>query len=379
MIKGEERLNIKCCCIMKYDIAIIGGGPAGIMAASLAASRGSRVVLIEKNSKLGLKLLITGKGRCNITNAEPDQRLFINNYGKNGKFLFSSFNQFSNQSVIDFFESSGLKIKVERGNRVFPVSDKSSDVLDVLKKSLKENKVEVMLNTEVKKFTNSNSQITNLITNNGVIVADKYILCTGGKSYPETGSTGDFYNWLKTVGHSIIEPKPALVPIVLKEKFIKDLEGLSLKNVEISVFQNNKKKDFRFGEALFTDRGLSGPIILDMSKKIGDLLASGAVELRIDFKPALEFKKLDIRLQKDFDENKNRMFKNALDKLLPQKLIPIVIKISEIDPNKKVHSISKNERHKLLHILKEFKLIVDKLTGFDKAIVTAGGCYFVRS
>jgi len=358
---------------MKYDVAIIGGGPAGMMAAGIAASQGSSVVLIEKNRRLGAKLLITGKGRCNITNVEDNQKEFIKKFGKNGPFLFSSFNQFSNQDAVDFFESKGVETKVERGGRVFPVSDKAADVLNVFKNYLKENKVRIKAGVGVKEIKVKNNSIEKIVMWGGEVEAEKYVLCTGGKSYPETGSTGDFYAWLKKVGHTVVEPSPVLVPVLIKEKIVTELQGLSLKNVEISVFQNNKKKDSRFGEAVFTHEGLSGPVILNMSKNIGEVLKEGEVELRIDFKPALEFSVLDERLQKDFSENTKKMFKNSLDKLLPQKAIPVFIKLSGINPDKKVCEITKEERNNLLHLFKEFKLNVKELSGFEKAIVTLGG------
>ena len=357
----------------KFNVAIIGGGPAGIMTAITATQNGSKVILIEKTNQLGKKLLITGKGRCNITNAYDNTRTFINSFGKNGKFLFTAINNFSNNDVVSFFEKLGLKTKVERGNRVFPITDKSTDVLNILINQLKKYNVTILKNTEVKDIMVEKNIIQKIKTTAGEIMADKYIICTGGLSYPETGCSGDGYKWAKKLGHKIINPSPALVPIIVKEKFIKDLEGLSLKNVTISIWQNNKKKDERFGEALFTLHGMSGPIVLDMSKNIGSLLKTDKVELQIDFKPALDYKILDQRIQKDFNANKNKAFKNSLDKLLPKKIIPIVIKLSEIGPDKKATEIKKEERKKLLKLLKEFKLVVKSIGGFEKAVVTTGG------
>jgi len=359
---------------MTYDLIVIGGGPAGVMAAGRAAERGARVLLLEKNKNLGKKLLITGKGRCNITNAEFDAKKFIQNFGKNGKFLFSALHKFSVQDTIDFFEHQGIETKTERGNRVFPLSDKAQDVLKILLKYLTDNKVEIQTNAEVKAIIKSDNQIDKLIlSNNQELQAQNYCLCTGGLSYPTTGSTGQGFEWLKNLGHTIIPPTPSLAPIILQEKWIKDLEGLSLKNVQISLFQNNKKIDSRFGEALFTDNGMSGPIILDMSKKIGELLKNGSVELTIDFKPALDFKTLDGRIQKDFSLQNNKMFKNSLDWLLPKKLIPIIVKLSKISPEKKINSITKVERKMLLHLIKDFRLHIKNLESFELAIITAGG------
>jgi len=357
----------------KFDVAIIGGGPAGIMAAIQAGKNGAKTVLIEKTDKLGKKLLITGKGRCNITNAYNNTREYINTLGNNAKFLYSALNKFNNNDVVIFFNKLGVKTKIERGNRIFPKSDKSFDVLNALIKELKNSSVTVITNTEVKKIIYNKNKIKKINTSNGDITAENYIICTGGLSYPETGSSGDGYKWAKELGHKIITPRPALTPILIYENFIKNLEGLSLKNVKISVWQNNKKKDERLGEALFTFKGMSGPVILDMSKNIGQLLNNGKTELKIDFKPGLDYKKLDQRIQTDFAETKNKIFKNSLDKLLPQKIIPVIIKLSGINPNKKINEITKEERKKILKLLKEFNLNIKSVGGFDKAIITNGG------
>ena len=358
---------------MKYDVAIIGGGPAGMMSAGRAGELGARVILLEKNNNLGSKLLITGKGRCNITNNTDENRELIKRFGKNGRFLYSALHKFGVNEIIDFFEKRGVKTKVERGNRIFPESDKAQDVLDVLINYLKESKVGIKTNAEVKKIIKKDHKIEKIILIGGrEIIADKFVICTGGKSYPATGSTGDAYKWLKQLGHNIIEPRPSLAPVIAKEKIVKDLEGLSLKNVEISIFEKGKKIDSRFGEAIFTADGLSGPIILDLSKRIGEELP-GDIELKIDFKPALDFKTLDQRVQKDFQERSNKLFRNSLDNLLPQKIIPVIVKLSKIDSEKKVNLITKEERKRLLHLLKEFTLSVKSLYGYDKAIITAGG------
>ncbi len=359
---------------MKYDTAVIGGGPAGMFSAGFSADKGKKkVVLIEKNNKLGKKLLITGKGRCNITSAEDDVRIFIEQFGKQGKFLYSALNEFGIKQVVGFFDIRNLKLKTERGKRIFPVTDSSRDVLKVLIDFLEQNKVNVLLNSNVKEIVSKDNHITKIILSNSKeIIADKYVLATGGLSYPETGSTGDGYVWAKQLGHKIIQPKPVLVPVLVKESWIKELQGLSLRNVKISVFQN-KKKDEKFGEALFTHEGLSGPIILDMSKNIDSLLVKGDVELYIDFKPALDYKKLDARILRDFSENPNKKFRNSLDKLLPKKLIPIIVRLSDIDPEKQVNNITKQERKKLISLLKEFKFNVRSIDGFKKAVVTSGG------
>ena len=364
----------------KYNLAIIGGGPAGMIAAGHAGEMGSRVVLIEKNDRLGVKLLITGKGRCNITNAEEDLRKMVNMYRPNGKFLHSAFNKFSNIDIVDFFEQRGLKTKTERGNRVFPASDNSKAVLGSLKNYLRDNKVEIKLNSPAEKIITSknNKKIEKIILKNKEeIIADNFVLATGGKSYPETGSTGDGYKWLANLGHKVIEPKPALTPIIVREKWVKKLEGLSLKNVEVSLW-NNRKIESLFGEALFTSNGLSGPVVLNLSNKISAFVPrtsadEGNLRIKIDFKPALDYPTLDKRIQRDFEAQKNKQFKNSLDKLLPKKLIPVIIELSEIKRNKKINEITREERKKLIKLLKEFELNVKGLTGFTKAIVTSGG------
>jgi predicted Rossmann fold flavoprotein len=356
-----------------YDVAVIGAGPAGMMAAGRAGELGKKVVLIEKNKELGVKLLLTGKGRCNITCAESDLRKLVEKYDQNGSFLYQPFFVFGPKNTIDFFESRGLKTKVERGNRVFPNSGGAPDVLDVLVKEIKKNSVEILLDCKVLKIEKEGKKIIKLITTKGEIVAKNYILATGGKAFPGTGSTGDGLVWLEKLGHTIAEPRPSLVPIRIKEDYGQKLQGLSLKNVEINVLQNNKKKSSEFGECLFAHFGISGPIILDISKKVGELLIKGPVELSLDLKPALDFETLDKRLQRDFQKYSNKMFKNSLDDLLPQKMIPLIIDLSKIDPGKKTNGITKEERTSLVKLLKNVRMKVDGLLGFEEAIVTAGG------
>ena len=358
---------------MKYDLVVIGGGPAGMMAAARAGELGARVLLLEKNPRLGSKLLITGKGRCNITNNLDDMRQFTEKFGVNGRFLFSSFSLFGPNNVMEFFEKRGLKLKAERGGRVFPESDRASDVLDILFSYLDKSKVEVKTNTQVKEFIANKEGVEKIILiNKEEISAKNYLIATGGKSYPGTGSSGDAYLWASGLGHRVVEPIPSLTPILLKDKFIKSLEGLSLKNVEVSLYKNNKKIDSRFGEAIFTADGMSGPIILDISKRVSKEGAQG-IGLKIDFKPALGFDELDRRIQKDFQDASNKFFKNSLDNLLPQKLIPVIIDLSGINSEKKVNLINRSERKKILHLLKEFSMELEGVVGFSKAIVTAGG------
>jgi len=335
-----------------FDIAVIGGGPAGMMVAGRAAELGAKVVLIEKNEILGKKLLLTGKGRCNFTHNEFDIRKFAEKFGRNGRFLYSALSVFGVREVIDFFESRGVKGKVERGDRVFPENGNAQDILNVLMKYLVEGKVNILLNSEITGFKQEKGKIFQVLLRDRQISADKYILCTGGKSYPQTGSTGDGYRWAEQLGHTVIPPVPALNPVKTSESWVKELQGLSLKNVSLKLFQNGKKKDERFGEMLFTHFGISGPIVMDMSKNIGDLMKNGPVKLILDLKPALDFKKLDKRIQRDFQEFKGRMFKNSLKGLLPLSMIPIIIALSGIDPEKKVDYIRREERNKLVHLLK---------------------------
>ena len=343
-----------------------------MMAAGHAAELGEHVLLVEKNPALGIKLLMTGKGRCNITNAEEDLKKLISVYGKNGKFLYSAFNKFSNKDVVNFFENRGLKTKIEKNNKVFTVSDSSKDVVDFLEKYLKENKVEIKYNSPVEKIITTENKIEKIILKSGdEVKADKYIIATGGKSYPGTGSSGDAYKWLEKIGHTIIEPKPSLSPIIVKEKFVKKLEGLSLQEVEVSLW-DKRKLDFLFGDALFTNNGLSGPIILNLSKIVSANLDKN-LKLKIDFKPELDFPSLDKTIQAEFAEQKNKQLKNSLGNLLPNKLIPVIIELSGIKEDKKINKITKEERKKLVKLTKEFELSVKGVIGFEKAVITSGG------
>ena len=364
----------------KFDVAVIGGGPAGMMAAGRAAELGARVVLLEKNESLGKKLLITGKGRCNLTRDEFDLKEMVAQFGKNGKFLFSSLAVFGPEEAIKFFEDRKLPTKIERGGRVFPASNKSHDVLRVMQKYLEENKVKTMFGCEIAGFESDGKKIkcVKLKHEKGkpgrkIVTADKFILCTGGKSYPLTGSTGDGYQWAKEFGHTIIKTAPALVPIKTKEAWVRDAQGLSLKNVEINLIQNNKKKDSRFGEMLFTHFGVSGPIVLDISKKAGELAAKGEVVISIDLKPALSAQQLDARIQRDFFSNAKKDFVNYLPELLPQKLIATIISLSGIDPRKKINAVTGAERKKLAGLIKDLRLTFDGTAGYAQAVVTSGG------
>ncbi|HKK82846.1 MAG TPA: NAD(P)/FAD-dependent oxidoreductase [Atribacterota bacterium] len=358
-----------------FDIAVIGGGPSGMMAAGRAAQLGAKVILLEKNDCLGKKLLITGKGRCNFTHYEFDRIKIAENFGKKGRFLYGALERFGVSEVLDFFQSRGLEWKVERGNRVFPAQGNASTVLKVFIEYLNKGKVKICCDAEISDIMLSDdcSENFKIILNEQKIIVEKIILCTGGKSYPQTGSTGDGYRWAKKFGHTIIEPSPALNPIRTSEAWVKELQGLTLKNVSLQLFQKGKKRDERFGEMLFTHFGISGPIVMDMSKHIGQRLKKGNVKLWLDLKPALDFKKLDDRIQRDFQEFRGRMFKNSLKKLLPASMIEVMVKLSGINGEKKVDHISKEERNRLVHLFKELELTPKQLLGYKWSMVTCGG------
>ncbi len=363
--------NIKS---MNYDIAVIGGGPAGMTAAGRAGELGASVVLIEKNPKLGVKLLMTGHGRCNLTNKIPDQKTLIEKYGKNGKFLYSSFNKFGVDDVIDFFQSRGLTTKIENNGCVFPDSNKSYDVLNVLVDYLSDSNVEIKANSEVARIIVKDKKITKIVLKNKKeVIAKKYIICTGGKSYPATGSTGDGYNWLTNIGHTINTLRPSLTPVIVQEKFIKELEGVSLVNVTTKLFKDNKKIASCRGDLMFTANGLTGPSILDFSKQIGlSILGPGDLVLKIDLLPKIDFNNLDKKLHLKFSQD-NKALKNSLAEFFPKRLVSVIINLAKINPDKKVNIISKQERKILLNTIKGFSLKIKSLAGYDKAMITGGG------
>ena len=356
---------------MSNKVAVIGGGPGGIIAAGFASLRDKEVVLFEKNNKLGKKLFITGKGRCNITNSLPIEN-FFENIITNSNFLYSALYSFTNEDVIKLLNSYGLKTKVERGNRVFPDSNKSSDVIKTLQKFLEDNKVKVKLNTEVKNIEHINNKFNISFSNGDSDTFDSVIIATGGKSYPSTGSTGDGYIFAKSLGHKIIPPKPALVPCEVNETWVKDLQGLSLKNVVLSAYVNKKKIYEEFGEMLFTHFGISGPIVLTMSNIINKY-EKNKIKLSIDLKPALSNEKLDNRILRDFNKYNNKQIKNGLVDLLPNSLIPVILKLSNIDEKKNVNQITKEERENLVNVIKDIKLNFTIFRPIEEAIVTSGG------
>ena len=352
-----------------------------MMAAYAAAKNGHKVDLVEQNEKLGKKLFITGKGRCNITNAGEMDNLF-SNVMSNRKFLYSAFYSFDNQQVIDFFEEQGLKTKVERGNRVLPVSDHSSDVIAAMKRALDRVGVKVHLNTRVKKLLceetvseqkDAVKRVCGVRLEQTELSADAVIIATGGFSYQSTGSTGDGYRFAAESGHRLVEPAPSLVPFETKEPWVKDLQGLSLKNTAITIYNGKKKLYEDFGEMLFTHFGVSGPMILSASGHISPSLASQELKLVIDLKPALDKEQLDKRILRDFDEMRNRQFKNSIQHLLPSKLIPVIIALSGIDPDKQVNEISKVERQRLVELIKNLTVTLTGTRGWNEAIITKGG------
>ena len=354
-------------------VLVVGGGAAGMFAAIFAARNGNEVVLLEKNEKLGKKIYITGKGRCKITNACDMDTLF-GAVVSNSKFLYSSFYGYTNEDVMEFFRELGLKIKVERGERVFPESDHSSDVIAALTRELKRQNVDLHLHTEVKEILKDESGFCGVRLSNGTeLSGDACVIATGGYSYQTTGSTGDGYRFAKEMGHEVTEILPSLVPLTVKEDYAKELQGLSLRNVEASIYDGKKEVYHDFGEMLFTHYGVSGPLMLSASSYIVKKLQKKEMRLVIDLKPALSMEQLDARVLRDFEENKNRQFKNAITKLFPAKLIPVMLTLSGIHPEKKVNEISKEERLSFVHLIKHFEMTITGTRAFNEAIITQGG------
>ena len=369
------------------DVIVIGGGPAGMMSAITAAKENNNVIILEKMNSCGRKLLITGKGRCNITSSLSMDD-FIKNTPGNGKFLYSCFQNFTNEDIIQMLKNNGVKTKEERGNRIFPVSDKSLDVLNAFEKEMEKNNVKVITKANVKKINIENKKVTGVTFEkdglNKTFKADKVILATGGKSYSATGSTGDGYKIAEDLGHNIIRIRPSLVPLQTNGrnlKICKQMQGLSLRNVKMKLIDSSKNKTIYedFGELLFTHFGVSGPTILSSSahllryKNVDELLNKGTIKLIIDLKPALDEEKLNLRILRDFEKEKNKSFKNSLNDLLPKKMIDTVIELSEIDENKKVNEITKKERMKLIQLLKHFEITISGFRPIEEAIITSGG------
>jgi hypothetical protein len=357
-----------------WDVIVIGGGPAGMMTAGVAAKKGAKVILIEKNKKLGEKLLITGGGRCNVTNSEFDNRKLLQKFKNNGKFLFSAFVQHSVKNTLDFFNSRGMKTKVEKELRVFPVSDSAQSVWDVLVEEMQKNKVSVVSNSPVVEIIKKDNELIGVkLKNKQIIYGKNIVVATGGTSRPETGSTGDGFKWLKDIGHRVIMPVPSLVPISIRDLWVKRLAGVSLSDIKISVFQNKEKQGSVKGKILFTHVGLSGPTILNMSKDIGELLKYGPVQLSLDLLPAEDNGKLNTKLQELFKEHDKKKFRNALSNLIPSAITPIVVELSGINPEVQCNSVTREERLRLVNLLKGVPMEVKGLLGANKAIVSSGG------
>lgn len=356
-------------------VVVIGGGAAGLMAAVIAGREGAKITLLEKMNYVGKKMGITGKGRCNITNA-CDMSDFIKNTPGNGKFLYGAYERFTNEDLLQLLHDAGLETKVERGGRVFPASDSALDVRNTFMKLMKHYGVDVHLQEPVKKLLVDDGVVTGVVTDRETYHADAVVIATGGKSYPATGSTGDGYILAAQVGHKITDIRPSLVPIVTEESWVKDLMGLSLRNVELSVVAKNKVQAKMFGEMMFTHFGITGPIVLSLSHTVGKLMRKkniGTIGLDINLKPALSPETLDKRLQKDFDLYSKKQLINGMKDLLPSRLIPLIIELAGIDPQKPINQISKEERQQIGYMLQHMPLTVKGLRPVEEAIVTAGG------
>ncbi len=358
----------------EYQIIVVGGGAAGMMSAGQAAKGGARVLLLEKKEQVGRKIAITGKGRCNLTNV-GNVSDFISHYPGNGRFLHGILRGFDNVALRAFFAGYGVETKVERGGRVFPVSNDAEIVVNALKTFLTETGVTVQSGTTAAEILVEDGHAAGVQTvNQKRYKAPAVIVCTGGSSYPATGSSGDGFRFARKIGHKVITQRPALVPLKTAEEWVKELQGLALRNVEAALWIDGKKKQTEFGEMLFTHFGVSGPIILTLSRQAGDALRGGKqVELHINLKPALSFEQLDVRVQRDFQKYSNKQFKNALDDLLPQSLIPVMIRLSEINPERVVHQINREERKHLVGLLQKLPVTITETLPLEAAIVTAGG------
>ncbi|MFZ5392400.1 MAG: NAD(P)/FAD-dependent oxidoreductase [Patescibacteria group bacterium] len=364
----------------KYDVVVIGGGPAGMMAAGRAAESGRKVLLLERNEKLGRKLLLTGNGRCNITQAQFDHRRLIECYGKNGKFLFSALSKFGPKSIIAFLNERGLETKIEKDRKVFPTSDRAKNVLNVMIEYLRENMVEVRCGQTVVGFSGDKNgkKIISVETKTEKIMADNFILATGGKSYEMTGSKGDGYIWAKNFGHNIIEPKPSLVPLIIVENWAKNIPGLSLSDVGLRIMVEDKVKESMVGDMIFTHVGISGPLVIKLSKKIVEYLSDNKVVLSLDLWPNMNCDEAEKYLLNLFADGKNKYFDNFLRSVVSEKLVGVILQESGIKNDKRVNEITKGERKKLVEVIKGIRLTVKDSLGFDQAMVTSGGVDLVE-
>jgi predicted Rossmann fold flavoprotein len=358
-----------------YDVIVIGGGASGLMAAGTAGSSGKKVLILEKNKKLGEKLKISGGGRCNITNAEYDLRKLLSFYGKGEQFLYSAFTQFGVQDTFSFFEKLGLPLVVQARNRAFPNTEKASDVLSALERYLKQGKVTVKTMSPVSSIASYDGKISHVVSGGREYYAKNFILSTGGVSHPETGSTGDGFGFLRKLGHTVSDPTPSIVPIAVSEKWIHELAGVSLSFMKITFFVEGKKLFSKTGKILFTHFGLSGPLILNSANKVGDALHDGAVTATIDAYPDTDLGALEKKIISVFDANKNKMLKNIFKEIVPAGTAPSILTLVEeyVDPDTKVHSVTKEQRKKIVHLLKALPVTITGLMGFDRAVVADGG------
>ena len=360
----------------KYDfnVIVIGGGASGMMAAGRCEELGKKVLMLEKNTELGAKLKITGGGRCNITNAEYNTRALLKNYGDAEKFLYSPFSQFGVKDTFEFFEKRGLPFVIELGNRAFPKTEKASDVLKVLEKYMRGGGVTIKVNSQVSKILIERKKITGVKVKEKIYTANSYIIATGGNSHPETGSTGDGFLWLKELGHNVKPPTPTVVPLAVKENWVKSLSGITLSSMKITYYLDNKKSFSKIGKLLFTHFGLSGPTIMNSAKKVDDLLHAGVVTAKIDIFPEINETVLEKKVIKLFDDNKNKMLKNVLSEIIPNNMVGTALSLlKNFDIEIKVHSITKESRRELVLLLKSLPVTITGLMGFDKAIVADGG------
>lgn len=356
-----------------WDVVVIGGGPSGMMSAGVAAARGLSVLIVEKNNNLGKKLRITGGGRCNITNSTPDERVLLSRYGEGAKFLFSSFSQYGVRDTLKFFNQQGLVTKVEAENRVFPASEKAEDVALTMEKFIMDERVSVLTNVSVRKICTEEGKVTHIETSQGDIFAKSFILATGGTSRPDTGSTGDGYAWLTNIGHNVIIPTPSLVPITIKDQWVKDVAGLSLPDTNINLYQDEELIKKVTGKVLFTHNGLSGPGILNLSTAIGKLLIDGEVTLKINVATEKNEENLSNQLKDACIEHANKKIKNILSEMIPTSLVSVVLNQHNIDGERQCNTVTRGERHELIHTMRGLKVTVRSLLGPEKAVVASGG------
>lgn len=358
----------------EFDVIVVGGGAAGMMAAGRAAELGKSVLLLEGNARLGEKLRISGGGRCNITNAEPDTKKLLSHYGEAELFLHSPFSKFGVSETFSFFEGRGVPLKIEARNRVFPISDSAADVVSALERYMQESGVEMRTGSTVESLEGKDGWITRVVTKKGSFVPHSLILATGGLSRPKTGSTGDGFGWLRALGHTVKRPTPTIVPLKVKERWVKDSAGISIPEAKLGFYVDGVRKLVRTGPLLFTHFGISGPTVLNAAGEVKDLLHEGKVEARIDLFPEMDLGILDQHLTSVFDRNKNRLLRNALKEIAPPGMPEVILSlVPSLDPNKKVHSVLREERRSLATLLKSISLTVTGLMGFEKAVVADGG------